>query len=137
MANVASTSGPACSVDDATKMASTSFSCNAVSCAKKSFFGIAATSKCVVDPTSASCQACGHAACDGLAKSCTGLSTLPPNPSNCGKSTTAVVAMAEVGVVADADSQACSADDATKMASTSFSCNAVSCAKKSFFGITA
>jgi len=34
-------------------------------------------------PTLGNCQECGHDACDDLAKTCTGLSTLPPDATDC------------------------------------------------------
>merc|ERR1712085_217405 len=58
------------------------------------------------------------------ATACTGLAVLPPNPSeNCGS---AVVAL-------KVEAGGCTADDATKVDTPAFSCNAVSCAKKNFF----
>merc|ERR1712085_47062 len=79
-----------CTADDATKVDTPAFSCNAVSCAKKNFFKTAETGaclalKCFTDPASATCQACAHKNCDAQATACTGLAVLPPNPSeNCG-----------------------------------------------------
>merc|ERR1712153_188797 len=143
-----------CTADDATKVDTPAFSCNAVSCAKKNFFKTAETGaclaqesqitqtcgacfgatagctlkhcalKCFTDPASATCQACAHKNCDAQATACTGLAVLPPNPSeNCGS---AVVAL-------KVEAGGCTADDATKVDTPAFSCNAVSCAKKNFF----
>merc|ERR1711977_333039 len=142
-----------CSTDDATKMSTTSYSCTAVSCAKSNFFRLDSTAKCIadktgvttgcancagqiaqctlkhcavqclVDPTSATYQKCGHAACDSLAKTCTGLSTLPPNPANCGKSAE-MASVALATVAAPSEASTCSTDDATKMSTTSYSCTA-------------
>merc|ERR1712085_5347 len=136
------------------KVDTPAFSCNAVSCAKKNFFKTAETGaclaqesqitqtcgacfgatagctlkhcaiKCFTDPASATCQACAHKNCDAQATACTGLAVLPPNPSeNCGS---AVVAL-------KVEAGGCTADDATKVDTPAFSCNAVSCAKKNFF----
>ena len=103
----------ACTADDAKKFSTTKFSCDAVACAKKSFFNVDKTAQCIVstdrlsascancmgqvsqctvkhcavqclvDPTAPACQACGHQNCDALAKTCSGLDTLPPDPSGC------------------------------------------------------
>merc|ERR1711998_50476 len=156
-----------CTADDATKTSTTAFSCAAITCAKKSFFRLDATSKCIadlskistgcsncfgqvaqctlkncavqclVDPTSSTCQTCGHSHCDDLAKSCSGLTTLPPNPTGCNKvaaATTAVVASIRE---AAAETGQCTADDATKTNTAAFSCAAITCAKKNFFRLDA
>merc|ERR1712022_87155 len=141
-----------CTAADATWASTTAFSCAAITCAKKNFFRLDATSKCIadlskistgcsncfgqvaqctlkncavqclVDPTSSTCQTCGHSHCVDLAKSCSGLTTLPPNPTGCNKvaaATTAMVASireaAAFKVVTNAEeTNQCTADDATK-----------------------
>merc|ERR1711959_837182 len=120
--------------DDATKSNSVAFSCTAITCAKKNFFRLDATSTCIagksgitsdcancfgqvaqctlkncavqclVDPTSATCQACGHSHRDALAKTCSGLATLPPNPSGCNKASNSSNELAALALIRKASS---------------------------------
>merc|ERR550514_2526394 len=80
----------------------------------------------MVDPTAPACQTCGHEHCDELAKTCTGMDTLPPDAKNCGS-------QAAVAEMVLADAGACVAADVEKASTEKFSCDAVTCAKKSFF----
>merc|ERR1711907_399229 len=109
--------------------------------------------KCLVDPTSASCQACGRSHCDSLAKSCSGLTTLPPDPTGCNKTSNSNVDLAALALLrsdTDADKAVedttssnpatggkCTDDDAAKSNSAAFSCSAITCAKKNFFRLDA
>merc|ERR1712225_130883 len=115
----------ACTADDGTKTKSTKFSCASIACAKKNFFRLDATAKCIastsgvtegcancfgqvaqctlkncavkclVDPTAPACVACGHKYCDELGKTCTGL-PVSPDPKNCDKASAASVVLAAV-----------------------------------------
>merc|ERR1719224_328745 len=120
----------ACTADDATKLSTVKFSCDAVSFAKKNFFKLAGTSKCLQDtdgvtescancagqlsqcvlthcavhcvanPYAEGCLDCGHQHCDALAKSCTGL-PLSPDPKDCA-SASEVLALETPAVLGDA-----------------------------------
>merc|ERR1711998_192658 len=121
-----------CTADDATKTSTTAFSCAAITCALKN-----CAVQCLVDPTSSTCQTCGHSHCDDLAKSCSGLTTLPPNPTGCNKVAAATTAMVAPIREAAAETSQCTADDATKTSTAAFSCAAITCAKKNFFRLDA
>jgi len=87
----------------------------------------------MLDPTADKCQTCGHAACDDIGKTCTGLAELPPNAKNCGSTETEALAMVATALPTEAGQ--CSDDDKSKMMSVKFSCDGVTCAKKNLFGL--